>query len=84
MSYNIRRYIIEKKGRITHTYKKHDEAFEKKDGICYTDDSGNEYTYNDLIIIVRDEENVKKLYDHLDGNALEKVLKSSMFFVNHM
>ena len=60
---------------------KYDEAFKKKDGICYTDDSGNEYTYNDLMSFVRDEENVKKLYDHLDGDAPEKVLKSSMFFV---
>lgn len=61
-------------------YEKYDECFEKQDGVCYTDNDGNGYTYNNLMMLVRDEENVKHLYEYLNGDTPEKTLESSISF----
>ena len=61
-------------------YKKDKKAFESKTGICYVDQDGKSYTYDDLYKIAGSEEAVEKLFIAL-SDTIEKSLKESVYFV---
>lgn len=73
-------YIVEKVNGPKHSYRKIDEAFNAESGVCYIDDKGRKYTYDDLMCITRDKNTIKELYRYLCGETPEETMESSMFF----
>ena len=61
-------------------YKKDKTAFESKAGVCYVDQDGKTYTYDDLYKIAGSEEATEVLFDAL-SDTIEKSLKDSVYFV---
>ena len=72
--------------RIENTEKKKKEvlkdeaAFSKKQGVCYTDKNGRQYTYEDLFSLVRDEKAVSALFDRLHYDTPEDAMEGSWLF----
>ena len=59
---------------------KDDAAFKAKKGICYTNNNGTTYTYDDLLALTRSDSDTEVLFEKLYGGTPEKVLKGSWDF----
>lgn len=56
---------------------KDEDAFSSREGICYKDSNGQEYTYWDLMAYMRSAEGTKQLYEALHGRAPGKELRAN-------
>ena len=53
------------------------DAFNKKEGVCYKDENGRTYTYNDILFLCRNEDTAEKLFERLRGNSPEEELETT-------
>ena len=61
-------------------FQKFDDAFKKKSGVCYIDNSSKEYTFKDLYEFFYKEEPAEYLFKILQGSSPEKALENDYHF----
>ena len=73
----LRNLIFQKTDK---NYARDEEAFRNRSGVCYTDASGKQYTYEDLLYITGSEEAAEYCFRHLFDDHLEESLDDNWHF----
>ena len=59
---------------------KNQDAFEKREGVCYIDPNGKEYTYKDLLKITGSDNGAENLFNDLKNETVEQCLEDNWHF----
>lgn len=73
-------FLVTTDYKRTPAWKKFDECFNSKSGICYVDNEGNEYEYSDLYGMVLDDDAVTYLYQILNGDSPVEEMENDWHF----